>query len=66
MEVRALKYDSYDDYIYFIMGASIASGRIFWVGEDGKTNKGLKDTDISTSLSRDGRVITISQRGRSS
>ena len=61
-----MKYDSYDDYIYFIMGASIASGRVFWVGEDGNTNKGLKDTSILTSMSRDGRVVTISQRRRSS
>lgn len=57
-----LKYDSWDDFLYFIVGASIASGRVFWVGEDGKTNKGLNDTETSASISRDGNVATLSVR----
>ena len=57
-----MKYDSWDDYIYFIIGASIASGRMFWVGDDGKTNKGLYNTETSASISRDGKVATLSIR----
>lgn len=57
-----MKYDSWDDFIYFIIGASIASGRVFWVGEDGKTNKGLNSTETSARISRDGNVATLSVR----
>lgn len=57
-----MKYDSWDDFIYFIVGASIASGRVFWVGEDGNTNKGLSGTETSAKISRDGKVATLSTR----
>lgn len=57
-----MKYDSWDDFIYFVIGASIASGRMFWVGDDGKTNKGLSNTETSAKISRDGKVATLSVR----
>lgn len=57
-----LKYDSWDDFLYFIIGASIASGRVFWVGEDGETNKYLNNTETNLSISRDGNVATLSVR----
>lgn len=58
-----MKYDSYNDFKYFIMGASIASGRMFWVGEEGSTNKGIKtDKEIISSISKDGNVAKLSMR----
>lgn len=58
-----MKYDSYSDFIYFIMGASIASGRVFWVGDEGSTNKKIKtNTEISSSISKDGNVARLSLR----
>lgn len=38
-----MKYDSFDDVFYFILGASISSGSIFWLGKQGRFNKGLKE-----------------------
>ena len=58
-----MKYDSYNDFIYFIMGASIASGRMFWVGEDGSTNKKIRsDSELISSVSKDGTVARLSVR----
>lgn len=57
-----MKYDSWDDFLYFIIGASIASGRVFWVGEEGETNKYLNNTETNLSISRDGNVATLSVR----
>ena len=58
-----MKYDSYNDFRYFVMGASIASGRMFWVGEEGSTNKGIKNnTEITSSVSKDGNVAKLSIR----
>ena len=56
-----MKYDSWTDFKYFVMGASIAAGRVFWVGEEGTTNKHLdrSETEISTSISSDGKVGTV-------
>lgn len=53
-----MKYDSYDDFKFFILGASITSGRVFWVGEEGNTNK-----SVSCSLSNDGKVASIKAGG---
>ena len=45
------------------MGASIASGRMFWVGEEGRTNKSIKtDKEIISSISKDGNVAKLSMR----
>ena len=59
-----MKYDSWDDFFYFILGASIASGRSFWVGENGgsnkkstKNSKGIQN--IQASISKDGRVVRL-------
>ena len=58
-----MKYDSYNDFIYFIMGASIASGRMFWVGEEGSTNKKIRsDSELISSVSKDGTVARLSVR----
>lgn len=38
-----MKYDSFDDVLYFIIGASIASGSVFWLGKEGRFNKELKE-----------------------
>lgn len=55
-----MKFDSYDDYKYFILGASISSGRIFWSGEYG-SNKGIKaeDVNIDYNISKDGNILTM-------
>lgn len=58
-----MKYDSYNDFIYFIMGASIASGRMFWVGEEGSTNKKIRsNSELISSVSKDGTVARLSVR----
>lgn len=58
-----MKYDSYNDFMYFIMGASIASGRMFWVGEEGSTNKKIRsDSELISSVSKDGTVARLSVR----
>ena len=58
-----MKYDSYNDFMYFIMGASIASGRMFWVGEEGSTNKKIRsDSELISSISKDGTVARLSVR----
>ena len=49
-----MKYDSWDDYKWFILGAALASSKIFWTGE-GNSNKQLK-----TSVSSDGSVASLS------
>ena len=49
-----MKYSSYDDYKWFLLGCAITAGEIFWKGE-GSTNKGL-----TTEVSEDGTVINIS------
>ena len=58
-----MKYDSYNDFIYFIIGASISSGRMFWVGEEGSTNKKIRsDSELISSVSKDGTVARLSVR----
>ena len=58
-----MKYDSYNDFMYFIMGASIASGRMFWVGEEGSTNKKIRsNSELISSISKDGTVARLSVR----
>lgn len=52
-----MKYDSYEDYSCFIMGASIAASRVFWTGE-GSTNKG--PVNIVEGISKDGKVASLS------
>lgn len=46
-----MKYDSFDDFFFFVVGASIASGRTFWAGKNTPTNKYLVDTDNKVSIS---------------
>ena len=58
-----MKYNSYNDFMYFIMGASIASGRMFWVGEEGSTNKKIRsNSELISSVSKDGTVARLSVR----
>lgn len=45
---------------WFVIGASITSGRVFWVGENGETNKTFKG-----SLSSDGKMVSIKAGGSS-
>lgn len=49
-----MKYDSWDDYKWFILGAALTSSKVFWTGE-GDSNKQLK-----TSVSSDGSVASLS------
>ena len=58
-----MKVDSWDDFRYFVMGASIASGRVFWVGGNADTNKKLI-SNVSTSLSRDKKEFSIHVRNK--
>lgn len=43
---------------WFVIGASATSGRVFWVGEEGQTNK-----SFSGSVSSDGKVVSIKAGG---
>lgn len=43
---------------WFNIGASITSGRVFWVGEGGETNK-----TFSSSLSSDGKIASVKVGG---
>lgn len=56
-----MRFSMADDRIYFIMGASIAAGRAFWL-KNQSSNKGLKN-DFDTKLSKDGKVLTIKPKG---
>lgn len=61
----ALKYDSWDDFMYFVVGASLAAGRVFWVGSEGGTNKALKNEsneNVEVYVSRDKKVGTLKVR----
>lgn len=53
-----MKYDSWDDFKFFIVGASIASGRSFWTGGT-DTNKRLKDDQIVVVRSSNNRVARV-------
>lgn len=61
----ANKYNLANDRIYFIIGASMAAGRSFWM-ENGETGKGLKDKTVSLKISNDGKVGTFKFRGDNS
>lgn len=37
-----MKYDSWSDFKFFVVGASLAAGRSIWVGDDGQDNKYIK------------------------
>lgn len=57
--VRKMKYDSYDEYFYFLLGASISSGREFWVGENTETNKSIKNENTTVTLNNNTDTVTI-------
>lgn len=61
----ALKYDSWDDFMYFVVGASLAAGRVFWVGSEGDSNKALKnesDGTVEVYVSKDKKIGTLKVR----
>ena len=61
----ALKYDSWDDFMYFVVGASLAAGRVFWVGSEGASNKALKnesDGTVEVYVSKDKKIGTLKVR----
>lgn len=63
--VITLKYDSWDDYFYFVVGASLAAGRVFWVGSEGDSNKQLKNNsnnNVSVYLDKDKKIGTVRVR----
>ena len=62
MAVKANKVGGTMDanFKWFVTGASITSGRVFWVGEGGETNKTFK-----SSISSDGKVASIKVGGSS-
>ena len=49
-----MKYDSWDDYKWFLLGAALTSSKVFWTGE-GNSNK-----QLNTSISSDGSVASLS------
>lgn len=49
-----MKYDSWTDYKWFLLGAALTSSKVFWAGE-GNSNKQLK-----TNVSQDGSVASLS------
>lgn len=57
----------YTELDFFIMGASIASGRSFWVN-NGETNKEEKDSDNSSEINmrvtrrNNGRTVRLTLR----
>lgn len=59
------KYNIASDRIYFVMGASIAAGRSFWIN-GGQTGKGVKEQNVSLKISKDGNVGTFKIRGGNS
>lgn len=56
-----MRFSIAEDRIYFIMGASIAAGRAFWL-KNQKSNKEIKN-NFDTELSKDGKVLTIKPKG---
>ena len=58
-----MKVDSWDDFRYFVMGASIASGRVFWVGGNAAAHIQLI-RNACTSLSRDKKAFSIHVRNK--
>lgn len=48
-----MKYDSWSDYKWFLLGAALTSSKVFWTNE-GNSNKQLK-----TSVSKDGKVASL-------
>lgn len=46
-----MKYDTWNDYFYFIVGASLASGRQFWTGDsDSGQNKKLVNSNVNNDI----------------
>lgn len=54
-----MKYDSWDDVLAFIIGASMSGGTRIWEGGDAPTNKGLVDGNYGKSET----VISVSDDG---
>lgn len=51
--------------MYFVVGASLAAGRVFWVGSEGSSNKALKNENnenVEVYVSRDKKVGTLKVR----
>ncbi len=49
-----MKYDSWGDYKWFLLGAALTSSKVLWTNE-GNSNKGLK-----AKISKDGTIASIS------
>lgn len=51
------------DFEAFLLGASLAAGRVFWVGQGGTSNvtigKSDKNYNIYTGLSADGKIAIM-------
>lgn len=50
------------DRIYFVIGASLAAGRSFWL-DNTESAKGPKNNNVSVKISKDGLVGTYTFRG---
>lgn len=48
-----MKYDSWEDYKWFILGAALTSSKVFW------TNKGNSNKQLKTSLEKEGKVASF-------
>lgn len=48
-----MKYDSWSDYKWFVLGAALTSSKIFWEGT-GESNKQIKN-----DISNDGSVASL-------
>lgn len=51
-----MRFSIGDDKIYFVIGASMAAGRAFWI-KNGESNKYTIQNKISVSLSKDTKVL---------
>lgn len=45
-----MKYDSWDDYFYFIIGLSVSSGRNFWVGGTENSNISFNENSVTVNI----------------
>ena len=49
-----MKYSSWDDYKWFVLGASLASSGVLWSG------KGQSNKEIKASLNEDNSILSFS------
>lgn len=53
-----MKYDTWEDFRFFILGASIAAGRTFWTNT-GESNKSTKVKSATVSKIKGGQIARL-------